>query len=66
MASRLALIWGTHPIVTEDPSSFEDMMDQVGDIARDLGLETGDRYIICAGVPFGVPGTTNTLKIETL
>lgn len=66
MASQLALVWGTHPMVTEDPDSFEDMLGQVRKIARDVGLNDGDRYIISAGVPFGVPGTTNTLKIDTL
>ena len=53
-------------MVTEDPDSFEDMLSQVRKIARDVGLSDGDRYIISAGVPFGVPGTTNTLKIDTL
>ena len=63
-ASRLALVWGTHPVVTEDPASFEDMLSRVRDLAKGVGLDTGDRIMISAGVPFGVPGTTNTLKID--
>jgi pyruvate kinase len=66
IASRLALIWGTHPVVTEDPYSFEDMLDQIQRLAKDAGMQTGDRIMISAGVPFGVPGSTNTLKIDTL
>jgi pyruvate kinase len=65
-ASRLALIWGTHPVVTDDPESFEAMLDHVRSLAAGVGLETGDRIMISAGVPFGVPGTTNTLKIDTV
>lgn len=65
-ASRLALVWGTHPVVTEDPESFESMLDHVRRLAVDVGLNKGDRIMISAGVPFGVPGTTNTLKIDTV
>lgn len=65
-ASRLALVWGSHPVVTKDPENFEAMLGHVRSIATDVGLETGDRIMISAGVPFGVPGTTNTLKIDTV
>ena len=67
-ASRLALVWGTHPVITDDPDDFDDMVKRVGELARETipGLEPGDRYMISAGVPFGVPGTTNTLKIDSV
>lgn len=65
-ASRLALVWGTHPVVTDDPASFEDMLGRVRDLGKSVGLNSGDRIMISAGVPFGVPGTTNTLKIDTV
>jgi pyruvate kinase len=65
-ASQLALVWGTHPVVTEDPQNFEAMLGHVRSLAKDVGLEAGDRIMISAGVPFGVPGTTNTLKIDTV
>lgn len=65
-ASRLALVWGTHPIVTPDPKDFEAMLGHVRSLAADVGLSKGDRIMISAGVPFGVPGTTNTLKIDTV
>lgn len=65
-ASRLALVWGTHPVVTEDPESFEAMLEHIRSLAADVGLNKGDRIMISAGVPFGVPGTTNTLKIDTV
>lgn len=65
-ASRLALVWGTHPVVTEDPADFEAMLGHVRTLARSVGLDNGDRIMISAGVPFGVPGTTNTLKIDTV
>jgi len=64
-ASRLALSWGVLPIVTEDPADFDDMMGRIGGVAKDrAGLKTGDIVMISAGVPFGVPGSTNTLNIS--
>lgn len=66
-ASRLALSWGVLPLVTRNPQNFDDMLDHVQVVAKDiLGLERGDRILISAGIPFGRPGTTDTLKIATI
>jgi pyruvate kinase len=43
------------------------MLENVQVVAAEkLGLVTGDRIMISAGVPFGRPGTTNMLKIQTV
>jgi len=66
-ASRLAMSWGVTPIVTEDPVNFDDMLGSVQAVAKDkLGLKKGDQIMISAGIPFGIPGTTNTLKIAQI
>jgi len=65
-ARRLALVWGVHPLQAEDLKRFEDMARIVGTCAKDVGLTSGDSYVITAGVPFGVTGTTNTLRIGTI
>lgn len=63
-ANRMALSWGVEPIVTNDPNSFDDMLGQIQRIAKqDVGAEMGERILISAGIPFGRPGTTDTLKI---
>jgi pyruvate kinase len=63
----LALTWGVLPIVTKDPANFDNMLERVQGVAKEqVGLESGDRIMISAGVPFGRPGTTNMLKIETI
>jgi len=58
-ASQMALSWGVLPVVTHDPSNFDTMIE----IARDV---SGDKVLISAGIPFGIAGTTNTLKVDTL
>jgi pyruvate kinase len=63
-ARRLMLAWGVHPVVTEDVSSFEEMVEKACRIARTVGFATaGDRVVITAGVPFGTPGATNVLRV---
>jgi len=66
-ASRLALSWGVLPIVMEDPINFDDMLESVQKVATErVGLKSGNKIMISAGIPFGRPGTTNTMKIATI
>lgn len=67
VASRMALTWGVRPVVMKDPTSFDEMLAVTQDVAREqAGAVAGDRIIISAGIPFGRPGTTDTLKIATI
>ncbi len=63
-ARRLVLGWGVHSVHTADVESFSDMVDKAAHIAfREEFAETGGRLVITAGVPFGISGTTNILRI---
>ena len=63
-ARRLAIAWGTHPIVTNDASDVDDMAFRAAKFAvRERFAEIGDRVIVVAGVPFGTPGATNLVRI---
>ena len=63
----MALSWGVRPIKTIDPANFDEMLRHIQHLARDyVGLEKGDKIMISAGIPFGRPGTTDTLKIATV
>ena len=67
VASQMALCWGVTPVIMEDPVNFDDMLSDINMIAKkDLGFETGDTVLVSAGIPFGQPGTTNTLKIGVI
>lgn len=64
IASRMALSWGVTPMILKDPVNFDDMLGSINDIAKnELGFAIGDTVLVSAGIPFGQPGTTNTLKI---
>jgi pyruvate kinase len=63
-ARRLALVWALHCVHTSDVTNFSDMVQKAARITHDEGFaDAGERIVITAGVPFGTPGATNTLRI---
>ena len=66
-ARRLGLTWGVHAVHTRDIGSFEEMVAKSKRMAlRHHIAAPGDRLVVMAGVPFGVPGSTNVLHVATL
>jgi len=66
-ARRLALLWGAHAATTKEIGSFEEMIAKGKRMALRHGFAgAGSRLVILAGVPFGVPGSTNLLHVVTL
>ena len=65
--NQMALIWGVQPVLFRGEVSYQSMLSRARDAAFELGLgETGDRFVVTAGVPFHVTGTTNMMRIEEL
>ena len=63
-ARRLAIAWGVHNVLTDDATSFSDMIEKACVVALAEGFaKNGDRIVVTAGVPFGTPGSTNSLRI---
>lgn len=63
-ARRLALVWGVRSVVTEDVANVEEMVGKAEEAVRKLGVvDTGDRVVVIAGIPFGRAGKTNTIRI---
>jgi pyruvate kinase len=66
-ASRLALVWGVHAVVTKDAHDIDDMSRRACKLAEREGFaKTGERIIVVAGVPFGTLGATNMVRIAML
>ncbi|MEA1940601.1 MAG: pyruvate kinase [Candidatus Caldatribacteriota bacterium] len=64
---KLALSWGVYPFKSGELENTDDIIEKSKNIAIKTGLaNTGDKIVITAGIPFGIPGTTNLLKVETL
>jgi pyruvate kinase len=65
--NQLALTWGVVPMLAEDPRDTDDMVRIANDELRKSGqADAGDRFVITAGVPFGVRGSTNMIRVERL
>jgi len=61
---RLVLAYGVHSVLTEDVQNFSDMVHKAARISYAHGLaDDGQKLVITAGVPFGMPGSTNILRI---
>jgi pyruvate kinase len=64
---RLVLYWGVQPVLVDAPSSISELFDAASALSKRLGLaHPGDLIIITGGTPFGIKGTTNLLKVETV
>ncbi|GAC1516079.1 MAG: pyruvate kinase [Gemmatimonadaceae bacterium] len=64
---QLALIWGVIPEHVATSDDYETMVARALETSVRLGLaRTGDRIPVTAGIPFGVAGSTNQLRVETV
>ena len=64
IARRLALVWGVHCVVGDEAHDQDDMVDRACRTAFAEGFaRAGDRIIIVAGLPLGMPGATNMVQI---
>lgn len=63
-ARRMGLTWGVHAVHTRDIHNFEEMVAKSKRMAlRHHIAKASDRIVVMAGVPFGVPGSTNVLHV---
>jgi pyruvate kinase len=63
-ARRLSLVWGLHCTVVEEVERFKLAVVSAARVAKRDGFASEtDRIVVTAGVPFGVPGTTNILRV---
>jgi pyruvate kinase len=62
---QMNLSWGVIPILVKEKNNTDELFDHVVDVARSHGhVKNGDLVVITAGVPLGVSGTTNLLKVQ--
>jgi pyruvate kinase len=65
--NQMALAWGVIPLLVPTGLGYDEMVAAAQRYALDVGLgQPADPFVVTAGVPFHVPGTTNYMRIETL
>lgn len=64
---QLAMSWGVMPIFCQLKDNADELFDHAVQRAKEEKLiQDGDLVVITAGVPLGIPGTTNLLKVQTV
>ena len=64
---RMALVWGVTSLQVQEFTTIDEMISVIVRTAHDNRLVAmGDRLVIIAGVPFGIDGQTNLVKIHTV
>lgn len=62
---QMNLSWGVIPIMVDEKNNTDELFDHIVNVARSHNLvQNGDLVVITAGVPLGVSGTTNLLKVQ--
>jgi len=65
VARRLNLVWGVIPLLVKRSQGTDQMIEESVNAGVKSGLiREGEMVVITAGVPTGVPGTTNLLKVH--
>ncbi len=64
---QMNLSWGVSPLLMEEKDNTDDLFAHAVDVAQAAGfIRDGDLAVITAGVPLGVSGTTNMIKVHVV
>ena len=64
---QLSLVWGVVPELVPHCETYDEMVRMALSAVKRRGLaQAGSKVVVTAGVPFDVPGSTNSLKVETV
>jgi pyruvate kinase len=64
---RMLLLWGVMPVFVPQSSNTDEMMSNAIEGAMQSGwVKIGDLVVITAGIPVGITGTTNMIRVHTV
>lgn len=64
---QLLMVWGIIPFHISHPIDVEQMHEEAKEIAKNAGfIKKGDAVVIVSGIPIGVPGSTNSIKVDRI
>jgi len=65
--SQLSLVWGVETFLVEVADSTDEMVMMVDrELLAHERCQPGDRVVVVAGVPPGIPGTTNGMRVHIM
>lgn len=64
---RMSLVWGVESVICGMLQTDEQLFDVAGKSAMEAGFaKNGDVIVIVAGVPIGITGSTNLVKVQVV
>ena len=64
---QMSMSWGVVPLMCDEKKNTDELFSHAVDVAKQHDLvHKGDTVVITAGIPLGISGTTNMLKVEKL
>lgn len=65
---QLALSWGVVPVMIAEQDNTDTLLESAiqGALEQSGLIENGDLIVLTAGIPVGMSGTTNLLKVQTV
>jgi pyruvate kinase len=64
---QMSMSWGVTPIVIDEETNTDVLFAKAVAAAKENGIvEDGDLVVITAGVPLGISGMTNMMKVERI
>ncbi|MBO5620241.1 MAG: pyruvate kinase, partial [Butyrivibrio sp.] len=61
------LMWGVAPLHIRQEDTADELFKEAINAAKSAGyLKSGDKVVLTAGVPLGIPGRTNMIRVEEL
>lgn len=64
---QLAMSWGIYPVLCQEQQDADSLFAHAVQRAKEEKyVQDGDLVVITAGVPLGIPGTTNLIKVQTV
>lgn len=64
---HMSLMWGVKPLLMEEKTSSDELFEEALVVAEHTGMvNKGELVVITSGLPVGVTGTTNMIKVDVI
>lgn len=64
---HMSLMWGVKPLLMDEKQTADDLFEESLEVAEHTGMvNKGELVVITSGIPLGVTGTTNMIKVDVI
>lgn len=64
---HMSLMWGVKPLLMEEKQNADELFEEALTVAEHTGMvNKGELVVITSGLPVGVTGTTNMIKVDVI